>query len=92
MLYDDLCRMREDPANFGDIIEKLGIPESKVSFFKSFIEFTNESKKREPYLEDNIRIRYFGHACLLIEWNGISIITDPFISYEYPTDKPRFTF
>jgi L-ascorbate metabolism protein UlaG (beta-lactamase superfamily) len=90
--YDDLCRMREDPANFRDIVEQLNIPESKIPLFKSFIEFTNESKKREPYLEGNTRIRYFGHACLLIEWNGVSILTDPFISYEYPTDKPRFTF
>jgi L-ascorbate metabolism protein UlaG (beta-lactamase superfamily) len=26
-----------------------------------------------------IRIRYFGHACVLIEWGGISILTDPFL-------------
>lgn len=90
--YDDLCSMREDPANFGDIIEKLSIPENKVSLFKSFVEFTSESKKRELYSGDNIRIRYFGHACLLIEYKGLSILTDPFISYGYPTDIPRFTF
>lgn len=91
-VYDDLCRMREDPANYGDIIEKLNIPESKIPLFESFVEITSESKKRALYQEENIRIRYFGHACLLIEWNGVSILTDPFISYEYPTDNPRFTF
>jgi L-ascorbate metabolism protein UlaG (beta-lactamase superfamily) len=26
-----------------------------------------------------VRIRYFGHACVLVEWNGISILTDPWI-------------
>ncbi|MGQ0593713.1 MAG: MBL fold metallo-hydrolase [Gammaproteobacteria bacterium] len=26
-----------------------------------------------------IRLRYFGHACVLLEWRGVSILTDPFI-------------
>jgi len=26
-----------------------------------------------------VRVRYFGHACVLVEWNGISILTDPWI-------------
>lgn len=26
-----------------------------------------------------VRVRYFGHACVLVEWNGTSILTDPFI-------------
>src|SRR6185295_7367299 len=25
------------------------------------------------------RIRYIGHACVLIEWKGVTILTDPFI-------------
>lgn len=25
------------------------------------------------------RVRYFGHACILIEWGGVSILTDPFV-------------
>ncbi|MGI0034796.1 MAG: MBL fold metallo-hydrolase [Nitrososphaera sp.] len=26
-----------------------------------------------------VRLRYLGHACVLIEWKGISILTDPFL-------------
>src|SRR5690349_17759759 len=25
------------------------------------------------------RIRYFGHACVLVEWNGVTIMTDPWV-------------
>ena len=25
------------------------------------------------------RVRYFGHACALVEWKGVSILTDPYI-------------
>jgi L-ascorbate metabolism protein UlaG (beta-lactamase superfamily) len=27
----------------------------------------------------DIRVRYFGHACVLLEWEGTSVLTDPFI-------------
>lgn len=90
--YDDLCRMREIPNSFSDIIEKLNIPLDKINLFESFVEFASNPKESVDYKGKDIRIRYFGHACLLIEYNGISILTDPFISYDYPTENHRFTF
>lgn len=33
--------------------------------------------RAEKWNGPGVRIRYFGHACLLIEWNGIAILTDP---------------
>lgn len=33
----------------------------------------------ESFKGDGVRIRYFGHACVLVEWNGVSILTDPWI-------------
>jgi L-ascorbate metabolism protein UlaG (beta-lactamase superfamily) len=34
----------------------------------------------ERWRERQVRIKYVGHACVLIEWNGVSILTDPCIS------------
>lgn len=34
----------------------------------------------EPWEEDRVRVKYFGHACLLIQWRGIAILTDPFVA------------
>ena len=31
---------------------------------------------------DDIRIRYFGHATILIEYAGVTILTDPIIAYD----------
>jgi len=47
----------------------------------------------EKWKEDSLRIRYFGHACLLIESRGISILTDPLIAAR-PVDGglERFSF
>lgn len=39
----------------------------------------------EKWTSRTVRIRYFGHACALIEWNGISILTDPYVGVR-PTE------
>lgn len=32
------------------------------------------------WAEDSVRVRYFGHACVLFERRGLSILTDPFVA------------
>src|SRR5262249_3716005 len=34
---------------------------------------------QSKWTSPSVRIRYFGHACVLVEWAGISILTDPWI-------------
>lgn len=46
----------------------------------------------KQYQGDNVRVRYFGHACVLIETKQTTILIDPMISYQYETDIPRFTY
>jgi L-ascorbate metabolism protein UlaG (beta-lactamase superfamily) len=49
-------------------------------FFESL--FTTQApEKYKRYEGDKIRMRYFGHACILIETKEISILVDPLISY-----------
>jgi L-ascorbate metabolism protein UlaG (beta-lactamase superfamily) len=38
------------------------------------------------------RIRYFGHACVLIETGAENILVDPLISYAFPGQSPRLTY
>ncbi len=52
---------------------------------------TEPMAMEEKYKEDGVRIRYFGHACLLIETKDLSILTDPLISYPYACSQPRYT-
>lgn len=89
---DDFFRMQFVPSRISDAIDMLGIPASKHRLFESFFQ---EAGPR-PYVKyegDGIRTRYFGHACILAEMNGISILTDPVISYYgYEYDVNRFTY
>ncbi|MEO1466944.1 MAG: hypothetical protein AAFR89_12135 [Cyanobacteria bacterium J06633_1] len=60
--WDTLFAMRSTPQNYDDLRDEFGI-ESTADVFKSF--FTDEIPDRQPaYTGDDVRIRYFGHACI----------------------------
>jgi L-ascorbate metabolism protein UlaG (beta-lactamase superfamily) len=39
-----------------------------------------------------VRVRYFGHACVLMECAGVSVLVDPLISYPGESTLDHFTF
>jgi L-ascorbate metabolism protein UlaG (beta-lactamase superfamily) len=93
-LIDKLSRIKRTPVTRATVEELKGefdIPAGKESLFDSF--FTDEAPPAyKPYEGDKIRMRYFGHACILVETKGISILLDPLISYYgYQTDIERFS-
>ena len=90
---DELCRMRDEPQTFEYLKEKLGVDTENAERLRPFLTSRpNEKARRATYDGDNVRIRYFGHASLLLETRGVSILTDPAVSYEYESDIPRYTF
>ncbi|MFZ6013875.1 MAG: MBL fold metallo-hydrolase [Bacteroidota bacterium] len=88
---DMLSRMKRSPRPVEEITEILGIDESKRGLFNTF--FTEEAPpKYKKYTGEHIRMRYFGHACILIETKDISILIDPLISYYgYPSAVEHFS-
>jgi L-ascorbate metabolism protein UlaG (beta-lactamase superfamily) len=43
----------------------------------------------ERWREPRVRLRYFGHACVLLEWNGVSVLMDPWIGPPTPPGGPE---
>ncbi|WP_062053006.1 MBL fold metallo-hydrolase [Aquimarina longa] len=88
---DVLSKMRRTPNSLKVIKETLGITSDMESVFDSF--FTTEAPKPyEKYTGDKVRMRYFGHACILIETKDVSILLDPIISYYgYHQEVDRFS-
>lgn len=41
---------------------------------------------------DGVRVRYFGHACILIESAQTSVLIDPLVSYKYDGGVFRYTY
>ncbi len=89
---DELFRLRETPRCFGEIKELLELDDNSANLFSNFLTAEVTPSKNKSYEGEGIRIRYFGHACLLIQFNNLSILSDPLISYKYPTDILRYTY
>lgn len=89
---DALFSLKQVPQSYGYIKERLQIPDgSGEETFKTFLT-TDAPAARERFCGDGVRVRYFGHACVLLETRRVSILTDPVISYSYPSKIDRFTF
>ncbi|MEM9162914.1 MAG: MBL fold metallo-hydrolase [Cyanobacteria bacterium P01_F01_bin.4] len=88
---DQLFQMRQMPQSVQTIAELLDIQASDRSFFYTL--FTPEPpRSSSPYKGDGVRIRYLGHACVLIETANVSILCDPLVSYEHPTGMARYSY
>ena len=90
---DRLFKMKEEPQSLDEIQALLEIPESKQLLFQSFFTTTPPSIADDRiYQGEGIRLRYFGHACVLVQTKSVSILFDPVISYPIQTNEvPRYT-
>ncbi len=77
---DSLSRMKREPRPIDEIAEILGVAEKDRALFDTFFT-TQEHPKYRKYEGPYVRMRYFGHACILIETKDVSILVDPLISY-----------
>lgn len=88
---DKLFQMKTVPKPLSHIKEQLNI-QGDEELFDSF--FTkNAPHPLEKYKAEDVRVRYYGHACILVETAKTSILTDPALSYKYDYQStPRYTF
>jgi L-ascorbate metabolism protein UlaG (beta-lactamase superfamily) len=88
---DELFRLKFSPKPMNKILDLVDVPAGSEALFESF--FTPETPRPyEPYTGKGIRWRYFGHACILVETNGISMLFDPVLSYTYESNISRYTY
>ena len=86
---DELFRMRQVAQPYEWIREIFNLTTDEEALFSSF--FTaEEPKKCERYKGEGVRIRYLGHACVLIESSDVSILVDPVISYKDSRGVERY--
>lgn len=88
---DHLFSMRSQPKSFKETTEMFEISGQDYALFSSF--FTETSPPLEKMEEiEGVRIRYFGHACVLIQTESTSILIDPLVSYKVFSPLLRYTF
>lgn len=88
---DELFRTKTTARPLGFMREMLDVKGAEERLFSDF--FTPESPKpAERYALEGMRVRYFGHACVMIESGKTSILVDPVISYKVEKGIGRYTF
>ena len=90
---DAFVKLREQPQSLEVINKMFEVSEGKKELFNSFLTTTApQLGENKEYSGEEVRIRYFGHACLLLQTSNISILIDPVISYDFGSEIPRFSF
>ncbi len=75
---DEFFRVEAEPRPLGHIAEVLGLDAAGQELLRPLL--SSEPAPPPPRWDGpGARVRYFGHACVLVEWNGVSVITDPWI-------------
>ena len=89
---DELFRLDAVPQPLSYISELLGLDKTDEHLLLPLL---SEEPLTLPEKWDGptARIRYFGHACVVVEWNGLAIMTDPFVGAR-PTEGglERFSY
>jgi L-ascorbate metabolism protein UlaG (beta-lactamase superfamily) len=88
MLFD----MKQNPRSFDEIRSALGLSDEQAERFAELLTDHPQKPYSKPYDKEGARWRYFGHACILLEAAGVSVLLDPVLSYTYETDISRYTY
>lgn len=85
--FDVISASRIRPAEFGRFIEVLNIPARQHEHFRGF--FTDEAPRRKSpqYDGDAVRVRYFGHACVLVQTRSAAILVDPYFAWDEESES-----
>jgi L-ascorbate metabolism protein UlaG (beta-lactamase superfamily) len=89
---DVLSAMRTQAGSLAGVSEALGVDPSRQAMFENF--FTSEAPERNnpQYAGNDVRVRFFGHACILIQTARTSILIDPTVSWDVNRGDGRFVF
>jgi L-ascorbate metabolism protein UlaG (beta-lactamase superfamily) len=90
-VVDSLFRLKTKPEPWSRIRDVLGHMNGSEPLARSF--FTaEEPRPYQSYEGSGVRWRYFGHACILVETQGLSMLFDPVLSYTYESGISRYTY
>ncbi|MFC5743639.1 MBL fold metallo-hydrolase [Dyella tabacisoli] len=77
-----LAGSRVRPTAFAELVESLGIEPASEARFREFFTPHAPVRNAPQYRGDDVRLRYFGHACVLLQTSTVSILIDPLFAWD----------
>jgi len=88
---DTISRMKRTPGSYAEVKKMIPMSAAQEALFEQLFT-TEQTTPYKKYEGDRVRMRYFGHACILVETKETSILLDPLISYYgYQSSVSRFS-
>lgn len=90
-VYDELFAARQNRVDVSNLATKLEIySENERDIFQSF--FTEVAPESQLRKRHDLTVSYYGHATILLSFNGFNILIDPLISYSDDDYPAKLTF
>lgn len=91
---DDFFKMKVNGESLSKIKNLFEISNNQHELFESFFTDVPPIMKEDRHFQGKgVRLRYFGHACVLIQTKSVSILIDPAISYPLKESSiARYTY
>jgi L-ascorbate metabolism protein UlaG (beta-lactamase superfamily) len=89
---DVLAQSRIKPLPKAELIDTLNVPAESANRFLEYFTDTPPERKQPAYQGEEVRVRYFGHACVLVQTASTSILTDPLVVCDHKDDEAKLTF
>ena len=89
---DELAAARihaDSPMRLGG---RLGLEPQKALLFSEMFTRQPPVRQQPHYAGEQVRLRYFGHACVLLQTAGISLLIDPLTAWERDSQEASLTF
>lgn len=91
--YDLVAASRISPVPFDVLADAFGVLDGAArAKLRSFFTDAPPPRNAPEYRGDGVRVRYFGHACVLIQSAEVSVLVDPFLTWDNDGAEGHLTF
>lgn len=91
-LLDRLARMRTHALPYGDLAALFDAATLADADFQALFTTQAPARKAPDYHGDRVRVRHFGHACVLIQTATTTILIDPMFTGDACDEDVRFNY
>ncbi len=90
--WDGLIASRYRPSSFNTLCDTLAIAGKDRTSFRRYFTSRAPHQQTLPPPSGACRVRYFGHACVLVETAEVSILIDPLTTWDVADTVSHLTF
>jgi L-ascorbate metabolism protein UlaG (beta-lactamase superfamily) len=91
-VFNTISQSRIRPVQLSSLLSALRIGDAQYQQFRSYFTVDSPHRIDPAYAGELVRLRYFGHACVLLQTSRTAILLDPLVAWERDDREARFVF